>query len=178
VPERRLHVARSLTPRLEEPGREKGGAAVGPNPIDTGKAGSKHHVLVDRNGIPLAAEATVANAHDSRMLALLLDVVTPVRTGRRGRTRRRPEKLHADKGSDDRRCRDECVRRGVKHRIARKGVEPTNRLGRHRWQVERTLAWLARYRRLTIRDERLVAMYAAFLHLACALICWSHVPRL
>jgi transposase len=112
------------------------------------------------------------------MLGPLLDAVAPVRTGRRGRPRRRPAKLHADKGYDYRRCGDECVRRGVKHRIARKGVEPTNRLGRHRWQVERTLAWLARYRRLTMRYERLVTMHAAFLHLACALICWNHVRRL
>ena len=154
-----------------------GGAAVGRNPTDKGNPGSKHDVLVDRNGIPLAAEVTAANVHDSRMLAPVLDAVAPLPTGRRGRPRRRPTKLHADKGYDSRRCRDECVRGGVKHRIAQKGVEPTNRLGRHRWQVERTLAWLARCRRLTIRDERLVAMYAAFLHLACALICWNHVPR-
>ena len=89
--------------------------------------------------------------HDSRMLAPLLDSVAPVHTGRRGRPRRRPAKLHADKGYDYRRCRDECARRGIKHRIARKGVESTAKLGTHRWIVERTLAWLARYRRLTIR---------------------------
>jgi transposase len=165
-------------PRLEEPTREKGGAAVGRNPTDQGKPGSKHHVLVDRQGVPLAAEVTAANVHDSRMLAPLLDAVAPVRTGRRGRPRRRPDKLHADKGYDYRRCRDACVARGVRHRIARKGVEAKNRLGTHRWTVERTLAWLARYRRLTIRYERLVEVHRGFLHLACALICWNYVRRL
>ena len=96
---------------------------------------------------------TAANVHDSRMLAPLLDAVAPVRTGRRGRPRRRPDKLHADKGYDDRRCRGECVTRGVRHRIARRMIEPSDRLGRHRWVVERTIAWLARYRRLTIRTS-------------------------
>lgn len=134
--------------------------------------------MVDRAGIPLAVEVTAANLHDSRMLAPMLDAVPPLRTGRRGRPRRRPAKLHADKGYDYRRCRDACVRRGVKHRIARRGIESKTRLGRHRWVVERTFAWIARYRRLTIRYERLVAMHRAFLHLGCALICWNYLQRL
>ena len=121
---------------------------------------------------------TAANVHDSRMLEPMLDAVVPVRTGRRGRPRRRPAKLHADKGYDYRRCRDACVARGVKHRIARRGIESGERLGRHRWIVERTFAWLARYRRLTIRYERLVETLHAFLHLACALICFNYVRRL
>jgi hypothetical protein len=37
--------------------------------------------------------------------------------------------------------------------------------------VERTHAWLNRSRRLLVRWERKVANHAAFLHLACALIC-------
>ena len=112
------------------------------------------------------------------MLEPLLDAVVSVRTGRRGRPRRRPDKLHADKGYDYRRCRDACVQRGIKHRIARKGIESKHRLGRHRWVVERTVACLARYRRLTIRYERLVAMHRAFLHLACAMVCWNAVLKL
>ena len=165
-------------PGQPELGREKGGAAVGPNPTDKGKPGSKHHLLVDREGIPLAAAVTAANVHDSRMLEPLLDAVVPVRTGRRGRPRRRPERLHADKGYDYRRCRDACAERGIQHRIARKGIESKRRLGRHRWKVERTFAWLARYRRLTIRYERLVPMHEALVHLACALVCWNAVLRL
>jgi transposase len=134
--------------------------------------------VVDAQGIPLAVEVTAANLHDSRMLEPMLDAIPPIRTGRRGRPRRRPEKLHADKGYDYRRCRDACARRHIKHRIARKGIESKHHLGRHRWVVERTFAWLARYRRLTIRYERLVAMHRAFLHLGCALICWNYLQRL
>ena len=175
---RRPHRLDAGSPRLEELGREKGGGVIGPNPTDKGKPGSKHHVLVDRQGIPLAVALTAANVHDSRVLEPLLDAVAPIRTGRRGRPRRRPAKLHADKGYDYRRCREACTRRGIKHRIARQRVEPRARLGRHRWIVERTLAWLARYRRLTIRYERLAELHAAFLDLACALVCWNYIRRL
>jgi transposase len=121
---------------------------------------------------------TAANVHDSRMLEPMLDAVVPVRTGRRGRPRRRPEKLQADKGYDYARCREASKARGVKHRIARKGIEPKHRLGHYRWKVERTFTWLVRYRRLTIRYERLIATHEGFLYLACALICWNAVPKL
>jgi transposase len=50
-------------------------------------------------------------------------------------------------------------------------VESTRRLGRHRWKVERLLAWLLANRRLTIRYERRADLLIAFLHLACALLC-------
>jgi transposase len=50
-------------------------------------------------------------------------------------------------------------------------VERSDRLGRHRWVVERTLAWLARYRRLAVRYERRDDIHQAFLTLACCLVC-------
>lgn len=73
---------------------------------------------------------------------------------------------------------DACVRRGIKHRIARRGGESKRRLGQYRWTVERTLAWLANYRRLAVRYDRLVAVHRAWLHLACALICFNYLQRL
>ena len=56
-------------------------------------------------------------------------------------------------------------------RIARRGIESSDKLGRHRWVVERTFAWLNRFRRLTIRYERLADIHLALLDLGCALIC-------
>jgi transposase len=56
--------------------------------------------------------------------------------------------------------------------------ESSQHLGRHRWIVERTLAWLARFRRLTIRYERRVDLHLAFTTLACVLICWAQLSRL
>ena len=155
---------------------KKRGEKTGPNPTDKGKPGSKHHLLVDRKGIPLTLLLTAANVHDSKVLEELLDSV-PAIPGPRGRPRFRPDKLHADKGYDYPRCRRSCRKRGIRPRIARRGIEPKDRLGRHRWVVERTHAWRARFRRLRIRDERRADIHLAFLNLGCALICWNFVQR-
>jgi IS5 family transposase len=106
----------------------------------------------------------------------LLDAVPPVRQPR-GRPRKRPAKLHADKGYDYDKCRQALRRRGIKARIARRGVESSQRLGRHRWVVERTFAWLNRFRRLRVRYERRDDMHLAFTKLACAIITFRAVTR-
>lgn len=126
--------------------------------------------MTDRHGIPLAFLLTGANTHDSKPFDALLDAIPPVR-GKRGRPRRRPAKLHADKAYDARRCRQACRRRGIKPRIARRGVDTGQKLGRHRWVVERSFAWINRFRRLAIRYERRIDIHHAFTSLACALIC-------
>ncbi len=82
-----------------------------------------------------------------------------------------------NKGYDFRRCREALRKRGIKNRIARRGVDSGERLGRHRWVLERTLSWLNRYRRLKVRYERQSEVHQAFLDLGCALICWNHVQR-
>ena len=97
--------------------------------------------------------------------------------GRRGRPRRRPDKLHADKGYDHRRCRRECRDRGIVPRIARRGIDSGERLGRHRWKVERTVAWLAQFRRLAIRHGRRADVHLALTTLACAIVCTRQVRR-
>jgi IS5 family transposase len=165
-----------LLARQRERAGEKGGKLTGPNPTDRGKPGSKRHVLVDAGGIPLALELTSANVHDSSMLEPVLDAVPPVRQCH-GRPRRRPAKLHGDKGYDYPRCRRGCRKRGIVPRIARRGVESGERLGRHRWVVERTLAWFARFRRLTVRYERRADILEAFHHLAAAVICFRFAAR-
>lgn len=110
------------------------------------------------------------------MLASTLDAVPGVRHGQ-GRPRKRPAKLHADKAYDARRCRAECRARSVKPRIARRGVESSQTLGQHRWVVERTFAWLNRFRRLAIRYERRSDIHEAFVVLGCALICLNQIRR-
>lgn len=111
------------------------------------------------------------------MLAATLDAIPAVRSGKRGRPRRRPGKLHADKGYDHRRCRDECRARSITPRIARRGVDSSQRLGRHRWVVERTHAWMARLRRLIVRYERREDIHLAFVTLGCALVCLNQIRR-
>jgi IS5 family transposase len=68
------------------------------------------------------------------LLEPMVDAVPPVKgpRGRPGRRRRRPAKLHGDKGYDDLRCRRALRRRGIVPRIARRGIDPSERLGRHR----------------------------------------------
>ena len=69
------------------------------------------------------------------------------------------------------------LKRGIVPRIARRSIESRERLGRHRWVVERTLAWLNRFRRLTIRYERRADIHQAFLSLSYSLICWQVLNR-
>lgn len=156
--------------------RQKGGQEIGPNPTDRGKAGSKHHLVVDRAGVPLAVELTAANVHDSIPFEAMLDRVPSI-LRRQGRPRKRPEKLHADKAYDHRRCRLACRQRGIAPRIARRGIESSQRLGRYRWVVERTFAWLYRLRRLVVRYERRADIHRAFLVLGVCLICFKYVTR-
>ena len=134
--------------------------------------------MVDAQGIPLAVRLTKANLHDSQLIEAMLDAIPALRGRGPGRPRRRPEKAHADKGYDYRKCRAECRVRGIKHRIARRGIESKERLGRHRWVVERTFAWMNRLKRLILRYDRWASQYRGFLDLGCALICWSYLRRL
>jgi transposase len=133
-------------------------------------------LVTDARGTPLGVTLSGANHHDSTKLASTLDAVPPVR-GRPGRPRRRPDKLHADKAYDHRRNRRECRERGITPRIARRGIESSERLGRHRWVVERTLAWLNRFRRLAVRYERREDIHLAFTTLGCALVCLNQIRR-
>lgn len=68
--------------------------------------------------------------------------------------------------------------RGITPRIARKGIESRERLGRYRWVAERDLAWWHRFRRRMIRYERRADIHRAFLALASILILWREVQRL
>jgi transposase len=152
---------------------QKGGGQAGPNPTDRGKAGSKYHLVVDRNGIPLAVRLSGAKAHDSTHLLPLIDAIPPIigPRGRPGRPRKRPAKLHGDKAYDSSPLRRALRARGITPRLARRGINSSERLGRHRWIVERTLAWLLDYRRLGVRYERRADLLQGLLHLACALTC-------
>jgi IS5 family transposase len=157
--------------------RPRGGPKTGPNPADKGKSGSKRHVVVDREGLPLSVIHSAANVHDSKVLEEAVDAIEPIRRPR-GRPRKRPKKLHADKAYDFPRCREALRKRGIIPRIARRGIESSEKLGRYRWTVERTLSWMNRNRRLKVRYERRDDIHQAFLDLGCALICWRYVEQL
>jgi transposase len=145
--------------------------------VDRGKPGSKIHAIGERGGLPLHVDISAANLNDHRMLEDMVDGITPVRQPG-GRPRKRPGKLHGDKGYDYPECRDLLRSRNITPRIARKGIESSTRLGRHRYVIERCLEWTTRFRRLVRRYEREASHYLGFLRLACALICYRRAERL
>jgi transposase len=102
----------------------------------------------------------------------LVQAIPAIRS-RRDPRRRRPDKLHADKGYDYGHPRIWLRQRRITPRIARRGIESSQRLGRHRWIIERSIAWLTGYRRLTTRYERSGRLFAAFLTLAATLTCYK-----
>jgi transposase len=156
--------------RREPRAGEKGGSATGPSPVDRARNGSKHHLLVDATGIPLAWTLTGGNRHDVTQLIPLVDRVPPVR-GKVGRPRRRPERVTADRGYDYDSHRRQLQQRGIKPEIARRNTEHGSGLGRYRWVVERTFAWLHQFKRLLVRYDRRHEIHEAFLALACCLVC-------
>jgi transposase len=153
----------------------QGGDLTGANPVDRAKRGSKLHLAVEGGGLPLSLLVTAANTNDSLVFEALLDDLPKVRTPAGGR-RCRPDKVHADKAYDQRRCRGYLTRRGIKARIARRGIDSSERLGRHRWKAERSIAWLAGCRRLRIRYERDCERFFAFAMLACARLGYNRLP--
>jgi transposase len=139
---------------------------VGANPVDRGKPGSKLHLVCDGGGLPLSVVVTAANVNDTTMFQPVVDEIPPIRTPSR-RRRTRPAKVHADRAY--------LRRRGIRARIARRKVESSTRLGRHRWKVERALSWLSCWRRLQVRWDRDAGRWFAFVLLACAVVCFNRL---
>jgi transposase len=153
------------------------GKKSGPNPTDRRRPGSKHHILTDAQGIPLSVILTKANRHDVTQVEPLLKAV-PAICGKRGTPRRKPRILQADRAYDSRCLRARLKRRGIGTQIARRRTPHGSGLGKTRWVVERTIAWLHQFRRLRIRFERRPSMHEAFLKLGCCLICWRFAKTL
>jgi transposase len=146
-----------------------GGEATGPSPVDRRKSGSKHTVMVDRNGVPLAIRTAAANASDhTQILPTLLDF--PRVGGKPGRPKELPEEVYADRGYDSDDTRALLAWLGIEPHIARRNTEHGSGLGRVRWVVERTIGWLKGLRRMRVRYDRLQIIQNAWNTLAAAVI--------
>ncbi|WP_434090707.1 IS5 family transposase [Streptomyces hirsutus] len=156
---------------------KKGGELTGPSPMDRGKPGSKMHILSDANGLPLIVGVSAGNTHDSEGLKPMVAGHQTRHDPHRGR-HFKPQRLHADKAYDVPHLRKWLRGKRIGVRIARKGIESSERLGRRRWVIERTMSWLSGYRRLNHRYERDPRNYLAFLGLAAALCCYKRLIRL
>lgn len=152
----------------------EGGEDTGPNPTDRGKSGSKHHLLTDARGIPLAATVTAANVNEVTQVFQVLTDMPPV-GGKPGPPRQRPERLQGDEGHHSGPVRSLLRWLGITPVLAERGREHGSGLGELRWYVERTLAWLHAFGRLRRRLDRRAELQEAFLRLACAVICLRFV---
>ncbi|MEU8625067.1 IS5 family transposase [Streptomyces sp. NPDC048669] len=149
---------------------------TGANPVDRGKKGSKLHVLSEAQDLPLSVAVSGANLHGSRAFKPLILGIPAVRS-RRGPRRRRPVKVRGKAYYSAEHLRW-LLGRSLIPRIARPGIESGERLGRHRWKIERSIAWLFGYRRPTVRYERNGSHFLAFLGLAATLTCYRRFAKL
>ncbi|MFF7975718.1 transposase [Streptomyces sp. NPDC007905] len=88
-----------------------------------------------------------------------------------------PGKLRADKAYHSADALAWLRKRGITARIAPPGIEASERLGRHRWKIERSISWLFGHRHLTVRYERKGSHFLAFPGLAAALTCYKKLSR-
>lgn len=142
--------------------------------MDRRKAGSKHHLITDAAGVPLASVLTAANVHDVTQLLPLVDAVPPVR-GKVGAPRHRPDELLGDRGYDSDPHRAVLRQRHIRPRIARRNTAHGSGLGTLRYVAEQTLALLHQMRRLRTRFEKRDDIHEALMSLGCAVICWRRL---
>ena len=147
----------------------EGGDDTGPNPTDRGKSGSKHHVLTDANGIPLAVVLTAANVPDVVAVPEVLTAMPPV-GGKPGPPRELPDRRQGDRGYDSDPLRKFLRWLGIVPELAKRRTDHGSGMGTTRWVVERTNAFLHAFGRLRRRLDRHAECQHAFLALACSLI--------
>nr|WP_246499942.1 IS5 family transposase [Azospirillum soli] len=141
---------------------KRGGELTGPNPTDRGKPGTKYHVVVSTDGLPLAAVPSPANVHDSRLFPDLLRLAQVVCAAL--------SRLYADAGYDSADNRWLCLRDWVQPHIRKIGEPHGSGLGKVRCVVEHGCAWLLANKRLDRRQDRLGRIILALLTAAAIFI--------
>jgi putative transposase len=145
---------------------------VGKNPTDRGKQGVKKSLLTEADGGPLGIVITGANVHDSQVLAATLEAIVVERPLP---TKEQPQHLCLDKAFDNPTVEAVLKQTNYTPHVRRIGEEKGDPEGgkthpARRWVVERTWAWLSRWRGILIRWEKKANNYLAILKLACALL--------
>lgn len=148
---------------------KRGGDLVGPNPTDRGKQGTKYHLATTGEGVPVACAATAANVNDTvlfeRLFLGAFAVVARLRT------------VFADKGYDAKANRELCRIFGAEPRLHQRGQPHGSGLGKHRWPVERSNAWLLENKRLALRYDRLGFIVQSLLQAACIFLVAGRLAR-
>ena len=153
-----------------------GGEQTGPNPTNRGKTGSKHTLLVDGNGVPLALKTTGANASDQQQVLPIMEKFPRVK-GKPGRPKEHPDDASADRGYDSERNRLLLRWLLIEPHLAKRRTPHGSGLGRVRWVVERTNAWIKGLRRMRVRWDRLAIIQSAWNALAMSVICFRLWPE-
>jgi transposase len=165
-------------------GREKGGDLIGPSPVNRGFPSSKYHLAVEAHGWPLQVRLGPGNENERPHLLPLIDALRDAGY--------QPEQVWADRGYCSDPLRSALSERGITPQISKRRragdpllegqtappgtrgrkhvLKTSDPQGRHRWVIERTNAWLRRFRRLTIRTEPNSNVYLAYLTLALIII--------
>jgi transposase len=148
---------------------KRGGDLTGRNPTDRGKRGTKYHIATTGDGVPVACAATAANVNDTllfeRLFLSAFAVVARIRT------------VFADKGYDAEPHRELCRAFGAEPRLHKRGRPRGSGLGKRRWPVERSNAWLLENKRLALRYDRLGFIVQSLLQAACLFLVAGRLAR-
>jgi transposase len=129
-----------------------------------------------RAGSRSPSRSTVATATTSPSCSRSSTRSLPCAAGSGGRAGE-PERVTADRGYDHDTYSRQLRQRGIRPEIARRSTEHGSGLGRFRWVVERTFAWLHHFKRLLVRYDRRAEIHRAFLALGCCLVCFRRLQR-
>jgi transposase len=148
---------------------KRGGDLTGPNPTDRAKRGTKYHVAVNGDGLPVACAITAANVDDTlvfeRLFLSAFAVMSRIRT------------VFADKGYGSEHHRHLCRAFGAEPHIHKRGQPRGSGLGRRRWPVERSNAWLLENKRLALRYDQLDFVVRSLLQTACMFLVAGRLAR-
>ncbi len=146
-----------------------GGELTGPNPTDGAKRGTKYHVAVNGDGLPVACVATAANVNITLMFERLFRAAHAVMV--------RVRTAFADKGYNAEAHRDLCRSHGTEPCIHKRGQPHGSGLGKRRWPVKRANAWLLENKRLGLRYDRLGFVVENLLQAACIFLVAPRLAR-
>jgi len=157
---------------------KRGGDLTGPNPTDRGKKGTKYHVAVNGDGVPVACVATAANVNDTvlfeRLFLAAFAVTARIGTVFSGKC---PKGFADDRGYDAEGSRALCRSFDTEPHIHKRRQPSGSSLGQQRWSVERSNAWLLENKRLALRYDRLGFIVQALLQTACILLVAGRLAR-
>jgi transposase len=138
--------------------------------VDRRKSGVKRHIISDATGIPLLVKTTPANLRDEMPAVQMVESLPAIKNPR-GRPRKKPGELLGDRGYGFPWIIAAIVMKKIKSLLAPRGSPHGSGLGKRRYVIERTMAWMNNFRRLRLCYEKTGKRFQAFNELGCCMIC-------